>query len=178
MKKILSLEDVKKAIRDVPDFPKKGIIFRDLTTAIKQPEILGYIVDTIYDYYKDKGITKVLGIESRGFILGSVLAYKLNAGLVLVRKPGKLPAEKFSKSYALEYGEDTVEIHKDAIAENDVVLIHDDLLATGGTSCATAQLLDFYNVKQKYLNFLVELDFLNGREKIEAFGDIYTLIHY
>ncbi len=178
MKKELSLEDVKKAIRDVPDFPKKGIIFRDLTTAIKQPEILKYIVDTIYDYYKDKGITKVLGIESRGFILGSVLAYRLHAGLVLVRKPGKLPAEKFSKSYALEYGEDTVEIHKDAIKENDVVLIHDDLLATGGTSYATAQLLDYFNVKQKYLNFLVELDFLNGRKKIEQFGDIFTLIHY
>ncbi|MCG8474723.1 MAG: adenine phosphoribosyltransferase [Cytophagales bacterium] len=180
MDKRISLEEVKASIRDVVDFPKPGIVFKDITTALKKPEVLEYLVDELYEYYKDKGITKVVGIESRGFILGAALAYKLKAGFVLVRKKGKLPADTYQKTYALEYGEDTIEVHKDAMNEDDVVLIHDDLLATGGTALATLDLVDAFNVKKKYVSFIVELAFLNGAKLLAKNGEteIHTLLSY
>ena len=127
----MTAEEVKKEIRDVVDFPIKGIIFRDLTTAFKNPECMRFFENEMYELYKDKGITKVVGIESRGFIMAPVLANKIGAGFVPIRKKGKLPAETIDMSYAKEYGEDTIQIHKDALDADDVVLLHDDLLATG-----------------------------------------------
>ena len=124
-------EKLLENLRCIPDFPQKGVNFRDVTTLFKDPECLKIMVDELYELYKDKGITKIVGIESRGFVLSSALALKLNAGVVLCRKPGKLPAETIQESYSKEYGKDTIEIHKDAITEDDVVLLHDDLLATG-----------------------------------------------
>ncbi len=171
----LSLIEVEKAIRSIPDFPRVGINFKDLTTAFKSPSVFKYIVDTLYDHYKDCNITKVVGVESRGFIIGAALAYKLNAGFVLVRKPGKLPADTYSQTYSLEYGEDTLEIHKDALVEDDVVLLHDDLLATGGTALAALDLISKCGVKTKFVNFICELAFLGGAAR---FGDaeVYSLI--
>ena len=130
---IMSKETLIKSIREIPDFPIPGILFYDVTTLFKDPWCLQELSDVMFDMYKDKGITKVIGIESRGFIMGPILATRLNAGFVPIRKPGKLPAETLEASYDKEYGKDTVQIHKDALDENDVVLIHDDLLATGGT---------------------------------------------
>jgi len=172
------LQEAKDSIRDVMDFPKEGILFKDITTMLKDDKHLATLVDALYEQYKDKGITKVVGLESRGFILGTVLAYKLGAGFVPVRKPGKLPAPTFSEKYALEYGEDEIHIHQDALAEEDVVLVHDDLLATGGTAKATINLLDRFNLKNVYINFLVELDFLNGREKLDTNYDVDSLFHF
>ena len=128
-------------LREIPDFPIPGILFYDVTTLFKNAECLREMIDALYEIYKDKGITKVVGIESRGFILGGALAEKLGAGFVMVRKPGKLPAEVIEETYTKEYGTDTIQIHKDAIDENDVVLLHDDLLATGGTMAATYRLV-------------------------------------
>jgi adenine phosphoribosyltransferase len=175
---MITLDDVAKSIRDVQDFPIKGILFKDITTAIKDKEIFNFVVDQLYDYYKDKGITKVVGIESRGFIFGSALAYRLNAGFVPVRKPGKLPADIYSKSYSLEYGENTINIHKDALSIDDKVLLHDDLLATGGSSLAALELIEIFNVKSIYVNFFVELSFLAGRRKLSDKYDIYSLIKF
>jgi adenine phosphoribosyltransferase len=172
------LQEAKDSIRDVMDFPKEGILFKDITTMLKDDKHLATLVDALYEQYKDKGITKVVGLESRGFILGTVLAYKLGAGFVPVRKPGKLPAPTFSEKYALEYGEDEIHIHQDALVEEDVVLVHDDLLATGGTAKATINLLDRFNLKNVYINFLVELDFLNGREKLDTNYDVDSLFHF
>ncbi|MDC1105699.1 adenine phosphoribosyltransferase [Prolixibacteraceae bacterium] len=176
--KQISIEEVKSSIRDVIDFPKEGIVFKDITTAIKNPAVLKYCVDRLYDYYKDKGITKVIGIESRGFILGSALAYRLNAGFVPIRKPGKLPAETIQQTYDLEYGTDTIEIHKDALSIDDTVLIHDDLLATGGTVCAATTLVEKIGVKKAYVNFMVELDFLKGRERLDDMYEVYSLLRF
>ena len=173
---MITLADVEKAIRNVPDFPKKGIQFKDITTALKQPEIFQYMADHLYELYKDKGITKVVGIESRGFILGSILAYRLNAGFVPIRKPGKLPADTYSKSYSLEYGEDKLEIHKDALDENDVVLLHDDLLATGGSAGAAMDLINISGVKKLMLSFIIELTFLEGRKRFPQDLEIYSMI--
>lgn len=178
MKKVISIEDVKKSMRDVPDFPKPGILFKDITTALKSTEIYNFIIDELYNYYKDKGITKIVGIESRGFIFGSALAYKLNAGFIPIRKPGKLPADVYSKSYSLEYGTDSIEIHKDALSSDDVVLLHDDLLATGGTISAAIDLIQLFNVENIYVNFVCELSFLNGREKINPNFETYSLVHF
>lgn len=175
---MITLEDVSKSIRDVPDFPIKGILFKDITTAIKDKEVFNFVVEHLYDYYKDKGITKVVGIESRGFIFGSALAYKLNAGFVPIRKPGKLPAETYSRSYSLEYGENTINIHKDALNVDDKVLLHDDLLATGGSSLAALELIEMFNVKSIYVNFFVELSFLAGKRKLSEKYDIYSLIKF
>lgn len=172
------LQEAKDSIRDVMDFPKEGILFKDITTMLKDDKHLATLVDALYEQYRDEGITKVVGLESRGFILGTVLAYKLGAGFVPVRKPGKLPAPTFSEKYALEYGEDEIHIHQDALAEEDVVLVHDDLLATGGTAKATINLLDRFNLKNVYINFLVELDFLNGREKLDTNYDVDSLFHF
>lgn len=134
-------------LRVIPDFPKKGILFRDVTTLFKNPDSLRIIDDELYEIYKDKGITKVVGIESRGFVMGAVLARRLNAGFVICRKPGKLPADTIKQTYKKEYGEDSIEIHSDAIEPNDVVLIHDDLLATGGTIKAALDLVRKFNPK-------------------------------
>ncbi|GAB1416783.1 adenine phosphoribosyltransferase [Paludibacter sp.] len=174
----MNIEQVIASIRNVPDFPKPGIMFKDITTAMKDPEILRFIVDEMYEHYKDKGITKVVGVESRGFVLGSILAYKLGAGFVLLRKPGKLPAETFSYSYDLEYGQDSLEIHKDAIEEGDVVLLHDDLLATGGSANAAIKLLEHFDIKSLYVSFLIELAFLNGRGKLQNVTEVKSLIQF
>lgn len=174
----MNLEKVIASIRNVPDFPKPGIMFKDITTAMKDAEVLRYIVDVLYDYYKDKDITKVVGVESRGFVLGSILAYKLGAGFVLLRKPGKLPADTYRVAYDLEYGADALEIHKDAINAGDVVLLHDDLLATGGSAEATLKLLSNFDIKNTYISFLIELSYLNGRERLTQVSDIYSLITY
>ena len=151
------IESVKGKVRNVPDFPVKGIQFKDLTTAFKDPESLRVMADALIDLYKDKGITKVVGIEARGFIFGAILAAGLGAGFVPLRKPGKLPAKTIKKTYTKEYGEDTIEIHEDSIGENDVVLMHDDLLATGGTMAAAIDLVNTMNPKKIYVNFICEL---------------------
>ena len=174
----MNLEQVIASIRTIPDFPKPGIQFKDITTAMKDAEVLRYIADELYYYYKDKGITKVVGVESRGFVLGSILAYKLGAGFVLLRKPGKLPAETFRVEYSLEYGADALEIHKDAIGEEDVVLLHDDLLATGGSAGAALQLIAKFKPSEVLVSFLLELDFLKGRENLPAGVDVHTMIHF
>ncbi len=174
----MTINDVIASIRNVPDFPKPGILFKDITTAMKNPEVLHFIADNLYEYYKDKGITKVVGVESRGFVLGSILAYKLGAGFVLLRKPGKLPAETYKVDYALEYGTDTLEIHKDSIDENDVVLLHDDLLATGGSAGAALQLLSNFPNIDIFVSFLIELEFLNGRPRLEGAKDIHAMIKF
>ena len=144
-------------LRCIPDFPKKGINFRDITTLYKNPECMKIMVDEMYELYKDKGITKIVGIESRGFVMAAALATKLGAGVVLARKPGKLPATVIKESFSKEYGVDTVEMHIDSIDENDVVLIHDDLLATGGTAKATLKLVNHFHPKKVYMNFIIEI---------------------
>jgi adenine phosphoribosyltransferase len=169
---------LEKSIRNVPDFPKPGILFKDITTALRQAELLKYMVDELYQVYKDKGITRVAGIESRGFILGSALAYRLNAGFVPIRKPGKLPAETYRQSYELEYGTDSLEVHTDAFDKSDVVLIHDDLLATGGTAKAALDLVKRFQVSKISLCFMCELTFLNGREKMGKEADIFSLLSF
>ena len=163
---MMSIEELIANIRTVPDYPMKGILFYDVTTLFKNPEALRTIVEMTYELYKDKGITKVVGVESRGFVMGSALAVKLWAGFVLARKPGKLPAEVVSESYHKEYGKDTVEIHADAITPDDVVLVHDDLLATGGTVGAVNRLVRQFNPKAVYDNFIIELPALKGRQHI------------
>jgi adenine phosphoribosyltransferase len=165
-----------KNLRNIPDFPIPGIQFKDVTSLFKNPMCLKEINDALYEAYKDKGITKVLGIESRGFVMGAALAVRLNAGFVPIRKPGKLPAETISETYDKEYGSDTIEIHKDAIDENDVVLIHDDLLATGGTMLAAYKLVQKLNPKEIMLNFIIELKGLKGREIFPEGTDIECLL--
>lgn len=174
----MNIEQVIASIRNVPDFPKPGIMFKDITTAMKDAEVLHFIVDELYEYYKDKGITKVVGVESRGFVLGSILAYRLGAGFVLLRKPGKLPSDTYRIEYDLEYGQDALEIHKDSIEEGDVVLLHDDLLATGGSASAALQLLRHFSIKSTYVSFLIELEFLNGRSKLDNVDDVHALIKF
>lgn len=172
------LEDLKTIIRDVPDFPSKGIIFRDLTTMLKNGEALKHVGEELCSLYRDKGVTKVVGIESRGFIGGSIMAFGLNCGFVPARKPGKLPAVTIKKAYAKEYGVDTIELHSDAIAEGDVVVIHDDLLATGGTMAACYELVKSMNPKKIYVNFIVELTALNGRAALPADCEVTSLLKY
>ncbi len=165
-------------LRCVPDFPQKGINFRDITTLLKKPECLRIMVDELYEIYKSKGITKIVGIESRGFVLASALAIRLDAGVVLCRKPGKLPAETISESYTKEYGTDTIEIHKDAISPEDTVLIHDDLLATGGTMKAAYNLVKKFNPKDIYMSFIIEIgdEGLHGRDVFDKTVEVSTLI--
>ena len=172
------LEKVKSVIRDVPDFPSKGILFRDLTTVFKDGEALGIIGEELHEMYKDLGVTKVVGIEARGFVGASILAYDLKAGFVPLRKPGKLPADTIQKTYQKEYGTDTIEIHADAIDENDVVIIHDDVLATGGTMAAAYELVKSRNPKKIYINFIIELSALNGRVLFSDDIDMRSLIVY
>ena len=161
-------EEIIAHIRDVKDFPVEGIVFKDITTVLSNPEHLKWMKDEIANLYRAYGITKVVGIESRGFILAPAVAMELGAGFVPIRKPGKLPAETIEVSYAKEYGVDTIQIHADALNEDDVVLLHDDLLATGGSMAAALELVKKFNVKKVYINFIIELEFLNGRK---VFGD-------
>lgn len=165
-------------LRCIPDFPKKGINFRDVTTLFKNPDCLRTISDEMYEMYKDKGITKIVGIESRGFVMSSAVAIRLGAGIVLCRKPGKLPCETVQESYDKEYGTDTIEIHKDSINEHDVILLHDDLLATGGTMKAACDLVKKFNPKKIYANFIIELvnEGLDGRSHFDEDIEISTLI--
>lgn len=165
-------------LRCIPDWPKKGVNFRDVTTLFKNNECLKEINDEMYELYKDKGITKIVGIESRGFVMSSALALRLGAGVVLCRKPGKLPCDTVQESYAKEYGKDTIEIHKDAIDENDVILLHDDLLATGGTMKAACNLVKKFHPKKVYCNFIIELinEGLNGRDGFDEDIEITSLI--
>lgn len=163
-------------LREIPDFPIPGILFYDVTTLFKNSECLKEMLDCLYEMYKDKGITKVVGIESRGFILGGALAAKLGAGFVMIRKPGKLPAEILEETYAKEYGTDSIQIHKDAINENDVVLLHDDLLATGGTMAAAYRLVKKCGAKKACINFIIELNELNGRKAFPENIEIETLL--
>lgn len=163
---------VKSKIRDVPDFPKPGIIFKDITTAIKCPETFRRIINYLSEEFKEMGIDYVAGIESRGFIFGGPIAYNLGAGLVIVRKPGKLPADVEKMTYELEYGVDSVEIHKDAIEPGKRVLIIDDLLATGGTAAATVDLIQKIGGIPVGLGFALELSFLNGLEKFKKYNNL------
>lgn len=174
----MEIEELRTYIRDIPDFPTKGIVFRDLTTLFKDGEALHTMGDALVDLYKDKGVTKVVGIESRGFIGGSIMAYRLGCGFVPARKPGKLPSVTIKKAYAKEYGVDTIEIHSDAINENDVVVLHDDLLATGGTMAACYDLVKSMNPKKIYVNFVVELTTLNGRKHLPADCEVTSLLKY
>ena len=169
--------DLKKYIRNVIDFPKEGIMFRDITTLLKEPVALKNTFDELYELAKDLKVTKVVGIESRGFIFGSMLAEKLNAGFIPIRKPGKLPAETESQSYDLEYGTDTIQIHKDAIKIGERVLLHDDLLATGGTALAAANLIEKLGGEVVQISFIIELSFLNGRDKLKNY-DVKALVDY
>lgn len=172
----MSNETLLRTIRTIPDYPKPGILFYDVTTLFKDAEAFREAADRLYETYKDKGITKVVGIESRGFILGSILAYRLGAGFVMVRKPGKLPAETVEISYEKEYGTDTIQIHKDAIGPEDTVLMHDDLLATGGTMQAACQMVKGMHPKKIYVNFLIELKELNGRSVFGNDIELDTLL--
>ncbi len=169
--------ELKSLIRSVPDFPIEGIMFRDITTLLNDKDGLKAALDELYNLAKDKRITKVIGIESRGFILGGALAEKLDAGFIPIRKPGKLPAVTVSEEYALEYGTDKIEMHEDALKKGDVVLIHDDLLATGGTMEAACKLVEKSGARIAQISFLIELDFLNGREKLKDY-EICSLIRY
>lgn len=165
-------------LRSIPDFPIKGINFRDVTTLFKDAKCLEIMEEELYELYKDKGITKVVGLETRGYVMGSILARRLGAGFVMARKPGKLPAATIKESYSKEYGTDSIEIHTDAITPDDVVLIHDDLLATGGTIKAAWNLVKKFSPKQCYMNFIIEIrdEGLTGREFIGDGIEITTLI--
>ena len=169
---------MKGLIRDIPNFPSKGIIFRDLTTLLKNGEALHLMGDKLADLYRGLGVTKVVGIESRGFIGGSVLAYELGCGFVPARKPGKLPAVTIKKAYAKEYGVDTIELHSDAINSDDIVVIHDDLLATGGTMRACYDLVKSMNPKKVYITFVVELTALHGRDNLPEDCEVTSLLKY
>jgi len=169
--------NIRGAIRDIPDFPKPGIVFKDITPLLSNGTLFGKTVDLIASRYRGQSIDTVLGIESRGFIIGAALAYKLGAGFSVVRKPGKLPFETHSASYALEYGKDTLEIHVDAVAPNSRVVIADDLIATGGTAAATAELVSKLGATVVECAFVIELSFLKGREKLRPYG-VFSVLHY
>jgi len=173
----MDCDGLKKLIREVPDFPKQGILFYDITTLLKDKLGFARLIDALSEHYIGKEIDLVLGMEARGFIFGPALAYRLNAGFVPVRKPGKLPAETEKVSYDLEYGSNSLEVHKDAIKKGERVLIVDDLLATGGTAVATAKLASGLGAQIAGLAFVVELDFLRGREKLAKY-DVFSLLHY
>lgn len=170
-------EPLKKLIREVPDFPKPGILFYDITTLLKDKSGLAQLIDSLSEHYLDQRVDLVLGMEARGFIFGPAVAYRLNAGFIPVRKPGKLPAATAKFDYALEYGTNTLEIHTDAIKTGQRVIIVDDLLATGGTAEATTKLAASCGAEIVGLGFVVELDFLNGRDKLGGY-DIFSLLHY
>lgn len=173
----MNKEDLRNYLRVIPDFPKKGINFRDVTTLYKNAECVKFMLDEMEALYKDKGITKIVGVESRGFVMASALAGRLGCGIVLARKPGKLPATVVKESFSKEYGVDTIEMHVDSIDENDVVLIHDDLLATGGTAKAAYKLVELFHPKKIYMNFIIEItdEGLHGRDLFEGI-DLTTIL--
>jgi adenine phosphoribosyltransferase len=173
----MNADQLKKLIREVPDFPKKGILFYDITTLLKDKTGFAQLIDLFSEHYIGKHIDLILGMEARGFIFGPALAYRLNAGFVPVRKPGKLPAATVRCEYELEYGSNCLEVHRDAIEKGQRVLIVDDLLATGGTAEATARLVKSLGGEIAGLAFVVELDFLNGRERLKPY-DVFSLLHY
>ncbi len=157
--------DLKKEIREIPDYPKEGINFKDITTLVKNPAAFNFVVDSIVKEFKEKGITKVVALEARGFIFGGALASKLDAGFVPVRKKGKLPFDVITETYQLEYGEDRIEMHVDGLERNDIVLIHDDILATGGTALATLNLVKKLGVDKVFFSFLCDLEFIDTPQK-------------
>jgi adenine phosphoribosyltransferase len=171
------MQQLKDIIRDVPDFPKKGILFKDITTLLADAGSYQKMIDLLSHRYTGQRIDKVVGVEARGFIIGAALAYKLGAGVVLVRKPGKLPSETFRKSYDLEYGTDTLEIHTDSINKGERILIADDLLATGGTVSAVVDMVNEMGGDLAECCFMVELDFLNGRKRLPE-GKVFSLLHF
>lgn len=171
------MEDLKKIIRDVPNFPKEGIIFKDITTLLSDAKSFHRMIDLIAHRYIGKNIQQVVGVEARGFVLGSALAYKLGAGVTLVRKPGKLPYKTRRKTYALEYGSDTLEIHEDAFKPGERVVIADDLLATGGTVSAVVELVEELGAEIVECAFMAELEFLNGRQKLPS-GKVFSLMKF
>ena len=172
------MDYIKSKIRDVMDFPTKGIVFKDLTTVFKDPRALHIIGWDLSQLYRDKGVTKVVGVESRGFIGGSILAFELGAGFVPARKPGKLPADTIRREYKKEYGTDVIEMHSDAITPDDVVVLHDDVLATGGTMAAVYDLVKSMNPKKIYVNFIIELTALHGRAVLPPEAEVTSLIKY
>ncbi len=169
--------DLKEHIRDIPDFPKKGIIFKDITTLLGNRRAFKKVIDDFVRRYNDKGIDKIVAADARGFIIGSALAYELDAGFVPVRKKGKLPYKTIDASYELEYGSDTLCMHEDAISENESVLVVDDLLATGGTAKATCELVEKQKGKIIEIAFMIELSFLKGRGKLKGY-DVFSQIIY
>jgi adenine phosphoribosyltransferase len=169
--------NIKDHIRSIKDFPKPGIMFRDITTLLNSPEAMKYTLNELYKRCEGLGINKVIGIESRGFMFGCMLAERLNAGFVPVRKPGKLPYKTIKETYDLEYGCDTIEMHSDAIKPGDNVLLHDDLLATGGTARAAANLVEKLGGKIVLASFIIELSFIKGRDKLKEYN-IYSLVDY
>jgi len=171
-------EELKEKIREIPDYPKPGILFYDVTTLLKDPEGLKTAIDILVDRYAGKSISKVLGIEARGFILGPALAYRIGAGFVPGRKQGKLPAATLTATYDLEYGTDTLEVHRDAVEAGEKVLIVDDLIATGGTATATVGMVRELGGELLELAFLIELSFLNGRGKIPAGVPVFSILKY
>jgi adenine phosphoribosyltransferase len=173
----LNCDQLKNLIREIPDFPKKGILFYDITTLLKDKAGYAALIDQLAEHYIGKQVDLILGMEARGFIFGPALAYRLNAGFVPVRKPGKLPAATARVEYDLEYGSNVLEVHKDAIDKGQRVLIVDDLLATGGTAQATAKLATSLGAQIAGLGFVVELDFLKGRDKLKGY-DVFSLLHY
>jgi adenine phosphoribosyltransferase len=171
------IASIRRAIRDIPDFPKPGIVFKDITPLLSDGQLFGRTIDMLADRYRSQKIDAVLGIESRGFIIGSALAYELGAGFCIVRKPGKLPYETHSASYELEYGTDALEIHVDAMPANARVIIADDLIATGGTAAATAKLVSKLGGTVVECAFVIELSFLKGREKLKP-HEVFSLLQY
>jgi adenine phosphoribosyltransferase len=169
--------NLKAAIREIPDWPKKGILFYDVTTLLKQPRCFGDTIDALIEPYKGRQVDLVLGMEARGFIFAPTVAYALKAGFVPVRKPGKLPAAKYRAEYQLEYGTDSLEIHQDAIQSGQSVLIVDDLIATGGTALAVAEMAEKMGAKVIGLAFVVELSFLNGKDKLQKY-DVHSILKY
>lgn len=174
----IKLERLKKSVRNIPDFPLPGIQFKDVTPLFKTKESLSDLTSVLLEDYKEKGITKVVGIESRGFIMGPIIALELGAGFIPIRKPGKLPAEVYEEEYEKEYGIDKIQIHKDALTNEDVVLIHDDLLATGGTMYAAYKLIKKMNVKKIYINFIIELEELKGKDVFPKEVEVKSIIKF
>lgn len=172
----MTAKEVIANIRNVPDFPVKGIMFKDLTTVFQRPDCLRWMRDEIVNQYRNCGITKVVGIESRGFILAPAVAIELGAGFVPVRKPGKLPSDTYEVSYAKEYGVDKIQMHKDALTADDIVLLHDDLLATGGSMAAALELVRKFGVKKVYINFVAELTALDGRKQLDSDVEVSSLL--
>ncbi len=172
------MDELKRIIREVPDYPKPGILFYDITTLLKDAEAFRRVIDLLTERYRDKGINKILGIDSRGFIFAPCVAYNLDAGFIPVRKKGKLPAETISADYDLEYGSNTIEIHKDSLEPGDRVVIIDDLIATGGTAAAAAKLVSELGAELVEMAFMVELSGLKGRERLPAGTEVFSILKY